>query len=169
MRKLAFLFVLLPVGLAFLFLGGFLAPPGDRIFHPAELLLSESSQLCQEGKLDACENALKNFILQEPGSPKLRSVAFYNLGTLSLEKAGNGDPIAAKDAVFYFKEALRNDPLLFPAKYNLELLLRSSPSKDDQEGQGQASSPGNQPSGEDEKEKMKRGLTAKPPHLGTNP
>ncbi len=170
MKKLAYSFILLPLGAAFIFLGEVLAPRADLLFHPAEILLARSSQLCQDGSLDACEGALKDIILRGHNSPKLRSLAFYNLGSIALEKAHQGDPAAVNDALFYFKEALRNDPLLFPAKHNLELLLRTSQRKDEKEGQNRGSSSRNsQSSGEGEKEKMKSGLTTRPPYLGTNP
>ncbi len=169
MKKFAVFFVFLPLGLGFIFLGGILGPWVDQVFHRPELLLSQSADLYEEGNLDACEKALKEFILLERASPNLRSVAFYNLGSISVDKARKGDPGATEDALFYFKEALRNDPLLFPAKYNLELLLRMRRKEESREGKSQGSSQNHPSSTDEQKEKLKQGLTTKPPFLGSNP
>ncbi len=80
-------------------------------------------------------------------------------------KASGGDPAAARDARFYFEEALRNDPALFPAKYNLELLLKKAQQETEKKKDG-SSQEGRQT---EEKKELEQTPVVKPPFLGTNP
>ncbi len=168
MKKLYLLglFILLGIGLVLLS-----APAGsrlDRFLHPGDLLLSQASEFLERGDVGKYESTLKDYVVSDDHNDKLRSLALYNLGNLSVEKALRGDPGAGKDALFYFKEALRNDPSLFPAKYNLELLLKASRSEEDQK-QNSSSRKQRQQEEEGKKDPREKAPVPKPAFLGPNP
>ena len=165
MRKVVLLSFLMLLGFTLVVLSGPIASRLDWILYREEILFSRASEKLEQGNLGIHENTLKDLILRENVSQKLRSLALFNLGVASLAKASQSDPAAARDATFYFQEALRNDPLLFPAKYNLELLLKNAGGRDKDAKTG-SSREGAQ--AEEERE-MKRSVVVKPPLLGTNP
>lgn len=138
----------------------------NTIFFHQQIRLSEAFRYLEEGKMQDHEKALRDYLLADKnGSKKLRALALYNLGSCSLARTGPEDP--NKDALFYFKEALRNDPSLFPAKFNLEILLR----KFETSGNAQEKPKTEKPlkfEGEEQEEKGE-GLTVSPPTLGGNP
>ncbi len=160
-----FLFLLFPLGLALIFLSGTIGERLDRSFNRDKLAFSRATRFLEQGNRPEYENTLKDFILNQKSSPPLRALAFYNLGNVSLEKAMGGDPAAAKDALFYFREALRNDPHLFPAKNNLELLLRMEKNREKKE----KSESSQQETEGKKQDTTKKGPVTKPPVLGSNP
>ncbi len=166
MKKLYLLGFLILLGLALVLLS---APAGyrlDRFLYPGDLLLSQASEFLERGDVGKYESTLKDYVVSDDHNDKLRSLALYNLGNLSVEKALRGDPGAGKDALFYFKEALRNNPNLFPAKYNLELLLKASKSE---EKEKKDSSPKRPREEEEKKDPREKAPVPKPAFLGPNP
>jgi hypothetical protein len=165
MKKAALLFAFFVLGLLLVSLRERIAEQTDRILFQAEMDLKHASALIQQGKRPEFEKALKDFVLKERGSEKLRSIAFYNLGTSLMEKASNGDSTAGKDALFYLRESLRNDPSLFPARYNLELLLDMKGDPDEKK----QPSTDNESTETEENSKAQKAPTPEPSYLGKNP
>lgn len=134
MKRLILCSLFLILGLLLVLMNQRAASWYDRCFHWEEVELSRASTLLKEGKTEDYETALKNLVMADKGSEKIRAVALFNLGCSSLDKAESGDSAALKNARFYFKEALRNDPSLFSAKYNLELVMRKAGAQEDGSG-----------------------------------
>ncbi len=166
MKKFLLLGFLILLGMTLVILNG---PAGswlDRFLYPGDLLLSQASEFLQRGDAGKYESTLKDYIVSDDRNDRLRSQAFYNLGNLSVEKAMRGDPSAGKDAFFYFKEALRNDPNLFAAKYNLEILLKASQSEEQQKKNSSRERPGEE---KEKKDPQEKAPVPKPAFLGPNP
>ncbi len=137
----------------------------DDTFLEPQTLQYRADQFLAQGRPEEYEATLREIVLAPRTSARYRATAFYNLGACSLEKASQGHPTAAGEAVFYFREALRNDPSLFPAKYNLELLGRraeSSKEKEARDASGQSER-------EQRNEKKGGAPVLTPPQLGDNP
>ncbi|RJR39646.1 MAG: hypothetical protein C4576_20920 [Desulfobacteraceae bacterium] len=160
---LAFLF-----GLILFLLNGPIGSRVDNIIFDQEIRLSKAFNDLEKGDQEAHDKGLAEFILSGRGSKPVRALALYNLGNSALTRAGKGDQAAAKDVLFYFKEALRNDPLLFPAKFNLEILVRAN--KEKEKGEGRDTSKQREGEQEESKEqKPDEGLDFPPPLLGSTP
>lgn len=137
----------------------------DNVLLEPQALQHRANQLLVERKLEEYEAILREIVLDPRSSGRYRATAFYNLGACSLEKSSQGHPTAAEEALFYFREALRNDPSLLPAKYNLELLGRRTETSKEKEA--------NDASGHSERmqgnEKKGGAPILTPPQLGDNP
>ncbi len=137
----------------------------DNTFLEPQALQYRADQFLTQGKYDEYEAALREIVLDPRTSTRYRAIGFYNLGACSLEKASQGHPTAAGEALFYLREALRNDPSLFPAKFNLELLGRKTETPKRKEA--------DDASGDSERmqdnEKKGGTPTLVPPQLGDNP
>lgn len=168
MKKSILLLAAAVLGVALLSLGGVAGSWLDRMLFDDEVRLSEAFGHLAQGDMDAHEKALKEYVLAGGGSKPLRSLALYNLGNCALARAQGGDPVAAKDAMFYFKEALRNDPLLYPAKFNLEILTRSG-EEEKKAGGSSESGPKERTDEKDEEEETRESLVFPPPFLGSSP
>lgn len=168
MKNLHVLLLLLGVvcGAALVLLDQILAPWSDKLFFPQQFLLGRANGLLKEGKTEDFEEALRTYILDPEGAPKLRAWAFFNLGNCALDKALRGDSSAAQEALFCFREALRNDPSLFPAKHNLELLMKAA--RNDDRRQEDPSSP-RESKAEEGRQPLFKGHTTRPPYLGSSP
>lgn len=167
MKKMVLLFMVSLVGLGLFFLNGIAGSWIDRMLFDDKIRLSEAFRHLEQRNIEAYEKALTEYVLANRGSKSLRALALYNLGDFALERARQGDPVAAKDALFYFKEALRNDPLLFPAKFNLEILIRSGRDQE-KAGGDQKSSPKDRKQ-EKNGEEPKEAVVFPPPFLGSSP
>jgi hypothetical protein len=163
----AFLLVTL-LGATLFLLNGPVGPWADNLLFDEEIRLSEAYGYLEQGDQEAHEKGLAQYILAGGGSKSARALALYNLGHSALTRAHRGDPAAAKDAIFYFKEALRNDSLLFPAKHNLEILVRMNEEKRKSEGRDTAKNRDGEKA-EHEEEKTDEGLNFPPPFLGSTP
>ncbi|MDD5204940.1 MAG: hypothetical protein PHS17_05940 [Desulfobacterales bacterium] len=163
----AFLLVAL-LGLILFLLNGPLGRWADNLLFDQEVRLSKAYAYLEQGDQEAHEKGLAEYILAGGGSRSGRALALYNLGNSALSKARRGDPAAAKDAVFYFKEALRNDSLLFPAKHNLEILVRVNEEKRAAEGRDTVKDQDGRKEVNSE-ERTDEGLTFPPPFLGSTP
>ncbi len=164
--KRFFLFSIpLTLGLALLVLGGTLASRLDRILYREEILFAQAAADYKQGETEKYQGALKDLVVAADISERGRALALYDLGVAAFKRAAGGDVAAARDAAFYFRQALRNDPLLFPAKYNLELLRQERGEEEKKTGDG-PSRP--DPKGRQDTQES-RSLIVKPPFLGTNP
>lgn len=160
-------FILLLGGSLF-FMDGLWGSWADRIFFSRQLKMAENDQLLTQGRLEDHEKGLKEYVLEEGGPVQLRALALFRLGNHSIGKALQGDPTAAKDADFYFREALRNDPSLLPAKANLEILIKQSEEKK-KTPERQESTQEEAGSDSSEEQESQKGPTVSPPFLGNTP
>lgn len=160
-----------------LFILGILCGTGLMLFHerigsglddillaPQALEYRANLFLAQE-RLEEYEATLRQIVLDPKSSGRHRATAFYNLGARWLQKSSQGHPTAAGEALFCFREALRNDPSLFPAKYNLELLGRTTENSKKKEGEDDS---GNSEGKEPEMSKGRLPVLT-PPRLGDTP
>jgi hypothetical protein len=167
MKKMILLSALFLVGLSLFLMNRTIGAGIDRMLFDHEIRLTEANSRLEKGDMDGHEKGLTEYVLTEGGSMTLRAIALYNLGNCALARAAQGDPAAGKDALYYFREALRNDPLLFPAKFNLEILTRSRSGKDEQEGEGEAGPETART--QEETEDLEEGVVFPPPFLGSTP
>jgi hypothetical protein len=167
MKTIISLLLVSLLGLTLFFLNGAIGSWMDRMLFDDKLRLSKAYGPLEQGNMDGHEKALTDYVIANRGSKPLRALALYNLGVCALARAERGDPVGAKDAFFYFKEALRNDPLLFPAKFNLEILLRADSQRPKPEGE-QTSNPEGDLEEVDEEE-LREGILFPPPFLGSTP
>jgi hypothetical protein len=168
MKKIVALLMVSFFGLILFLLNGTIGRWADNLLFDREIRLSEAYGYLEEGNPEAHDKALTEYILADGRSKTSRALALYNLGNSAMTRSQGGDPAAAKDALFYFKEALRNDPQLFPAKYNLEILIRMNEEKRKAEGRDPVNHRADDEEGEEE-EKQEEGLTFPPPFLGSAP
>jgi len=168
MKKNIFFTLFSLFGLVLFLLNGPLGSWADNLVFEQEIRLSRAFSDLEKGDQEAHDKGLAEYILSGRGSKPVRALALYNLGNSALTRAGRGDQAAAKDALFYFKEALRNDSLLFQAKYNLEILIRKNGDKEKAEGQDTGKQQEGEQQGE-QKQKPDEGLSFPPPLLGNTP
>ncbi len=137
----------------------------DNTFLEPQTLHYRANELLSQGRVEEYEATLREIILNPRSSAQYRATAFYNLGDSSLEKSSQGNMNLSGEALFYFREALRNNPSLFPAKYNLELLGRKTKISNQKKPEDQSGN-SEQTEGDDKKGRLPN-LT--PPRLGDNP
>lgn len=169
MRKIFALVFVLLLGGSLFFMDGLWGSWADRVLFGRELKFGQAQRLLAEGRLDSNERLLKEFVLEGGGPGNLRALALFHLGNHSILRAMQGDPTGAKDADFHYREALRNDPALFPAKANLEILIRASEGKKKSQEEPDSSDEGEERSMESEEDESQRGPTVSPPFLGNTP
>lgn len=105
-----------------------------------EARFAQALALAQAGRYDAALTAYKA-VIQRDRSP-LRPAAFYNLGNLHLREALKNGIERANDALPLvelakqsFRDALRDDPADWDARYNLERALALAPEVDERAGE----------------------------------
>jgi len=122
-RKLILLVILFSLGSLLLLWEKPVLLLRDAVFED-EMSLTQISILIKDRKTKEAEEKLNMLVMKKNVSKDPHGKALYNVGFISLMKAMSGDKSAGKNALFYFKEALRIDPSIMSSKINLELLLR---------------------------------------------
>lgn len=122
LRATFFIFLLLAAGgLGFLGWGGITLGR-----DPSEVHLRRGTRLLEEGSFEEAEGDLR--LALASGRPEILEIAHHNLAVAFLEMARDTDGLRAErwaeEAVSHAEAALRMDPGLESAGWNLELALR---------------------------------------------